>query len=115
MKAAFVSVYHPQSNGAVKRANTLIFEAIGKILVGKKKDKWTEVMPQSVWSHNTIVCRATNFTPFWLMYGADAMLPEKVKHWSLWTTTEAPACPSEAKEKDLLELDRLKAITNLQE
>jgi hypothetical protein len=27
---------------------------------------------------------------------------------------EAPPCPNEAKEKDLLELDRLKALTNLQ-
>jgi hypothetical protein len=28
--------------------------------------------------------------------------------------TEAPACPSEAEEKDLLESDRLKAILNFQ-
>jgi hypothetical protein len=27
---------------------------------------------------------------------------------------EAPPCPNEAEEKDLLELDRLKALTNLQ-
>jgi hypothetical protein len=32
MKAAFASIYQPQSNGAVERANTLIFEAIKKIL-----------------------------------------------------------------------------------
>jgi hypothetical protein len=48
MKVAFASVYHPQSNGAVERANTLIFEAIKKILEGKKKGKWTEVMPRAV-------------------------------------------------------------------
>jgi hypothetical protein len=34
MKVTFASVYHPQSNGAVERANTLIFEAIKKILEG---------------------------------------------------------------------------------
>jgi hypothetical protein len=37
-KVAFASVYHPQTNGAVKRANDLIFEAIKKILEGKKKE-----------------------------------------------------------------------------
>jgi hypothetical protein len=37
-------------------------------------------MPQVVWSHNTTVCRATNFMPFWLMYGVEAVLPEEVKH-----------------------------------
>jgi hypothetical protein len=39
MKVAFTSVYHPQSNGMVKRANALIFEAIRKILKGEEKGK----------------------------------------------------------------------------
>jgi hypothetical protein len=80
MKVAFMSVYHPQSNSAVERANSLIFEAIKKILEGKKKANWAEVMPKAVWSHNTAMCRVTNFMPFWLMYEADAILPEEVKH-----------------------------------
>jgi hypothetical protein len=99
MKVAFVSVYHPQSNGAVERANTLIFEAIKKILEGEKKCKWVEVMPTAIWSHNTIVCRATNFTPFWLMYGVEAMLPEEVKHRSLRTATEAQHAQAKLKRK----------------
>jgi hypothetical protein len=36
---SFAYAYHPQSNGAVERANTLIFEAIKKILEGEKKGK----------------------------------------------------------------------------
>jgi hypothetical protein len=32
-------MYHPQSNGAVERANSLIFKAIKKILEGGKKGK----------------------------------------------------------------------------
>jgi hypothetical protein len=36
MKVAFASMYHPQSNDAVERVNVLIFEAIKKILEGKK-------------------------------------------------------------------------------
>jgi hypothetical protein len=114
MKVTFASVYHPQSNGAVERANALIFEAIKKILEGQKKGKWEDVMPREVWSDNTTACRATNFTPFWLMYGAEAVLVEEVKHWNLWTTTKVLACLSEAKENDLLEPDRLKAVANLQ-
>jgi hypothetical protein len=76
-------MYDPQSNGAVERANSLIFEAMKKILEGEKKGKWAEVMPTAVWSHNTTVCRAIDFTPFWLMYGAEAMLPEEIKDRSL--------------------------------
>jgi hypothetical protein len=109
MKASFISVYHPQSNGAVEQANTLIFEAIKKILEGEKKGKWVEVMLRAVWSHNTTVCRATNFTP-----QHNAVLPKEIKHQSLHITAKASPCPSEAEEKDLMESDRLKVVTNLQ-
>jgi hypothetical protein len=67
-------------------------------------------MPRAVWSHNTTVCRPTNFTPFQLLFGAEA---EEIKHQSLRTITEASPCPNEAEEKDLLESERLKAVTNL--
>jgi hypothetical protein len=72
-----MSVYHPQSNGAVKRANALIFVAIKRILEGEKKFKWVEVMHKTLWSHNTTNCRATNFTPFRLLFEAEAVLPKK--------------------------------------
>jgi hypothetical protein len=114
MKVTFTSVYHPQSNGVIERANSLIFEAMKKILEGEKKEKWADVMPTTVWSHNTTVCRATNFTPFRLMYGAEAMLPEEIKHRSLRTATETVPCPNEVEEKDLIESDRLKVVVNLE-
>jgi hypothetical protein len=87
---------------------------MNKILEGEKKRKWAEVMPTVVWSHNTTVCWATKFTPFWLMYGVEAMLLEEIKHQSLRATTESTSCPSEAEEKDLLESDKLKAAANLE-
>jgi hypothetical protein len=45
MKVAFSSVYLPQSNGVVEKANSLIFQAMKKILEGEKKRKWVEVIP----------------------------------------------------------------------
>jgi hypothetical protein len=95
-------------------SDALIFEAIKKILEGKKKGKWVEVMPRAIWSHNTIVCRATNFTPFRLLFKAKAVLLEEIKHKSPRTIAKAPPCPSEAEEKNLLESERLKTLTNLQ-
>jgi hypothetical protein len=115
MKVSFTFVYHSQSNGEMERANALIFEAIKKILEGEKKGKWVEgekkgkwveVMPRAVWSHKTTVCRASSFSPFWLLFGAEAVPPEEIKHQSLCTTVEAPPCPNEAKEKDLLESEK---------
>jgi IS30 family transposase len=37
-KVASASVYHPQSNGAVEKTNSLIFQAMKKILEGAKKE-----------------------------------------------------------------------------
>jgi hypothetical protein len=39
VKIAFSSVYHPQSNAAVEKANTLVFSAIKKILEDQPKGK----------------------------------------------------------------------------
>jgi transposase len=56
IEAASTFVYHPQLNGAVEKASTLIFTAIKKILKDQPKGKWTEELPRAVWSHNTFVC-----------------------------------------------------------
>jgi hypothetical protein len=67
VEVAFASVYHPQSNGIVEKANTLIFSAIKKILEHQPKGKWAEEILRVVWSHNTFVYREMKFTPFRLL------------------------------------------------
>jgi hypothetical protein len=78
VKAAFASVYHPQSNGTVEKANTLIFLAIKKILEDQSNGKWLEELSRALWSHNTPVCRATNFTPFRLLCGEELVTQKKL-------------------------------------
>jgi transposase len=48
IEAASTFVYHPQLNGAVEKASTLIFTAIKKILKDQPKGKWTEELPRAV-------------------------------------------------------------------
>ena len=94
----------------MKRANGLIFTAIKKCLFGLKKGKWTDELPKVIWSHNTTECRATKFTPFRLLYGAEAMSPEELKHKSVRVLNNiAPSM-----EADLTELDILQASENLE-
>jgi transposase InsO family protein len=76
----FSSVYHPQSNGAVERANGLIFSGIKKCLFDQKKGKWVDELPKVIWSHNTTISRATCFTPFRLLFGTESMTPEEIKN-----------------------------------
>jgi len=82
-KIAFALVYHPESNGAVERANRVIFSAVSKTLFNLRKGKWVEELLKVVWSHNTTTSRTMGFTPFKLLYGEEAMLPEEIKHQSL--------------------------------
>jgi ribonuclease HI len=79
-KLAFASVYHLQSNGVIERANGKTFTAIKKRLLGDKKGKWADQLPEVVWALNTIECQATRFTPFRLLYGSEAMTPQEIKH-----------------------------------
>jgi IS30 family transposase len=46
-KIAFASVYHPESNGAVERANRIVFSAISKTLFNLRKGKWIEDLPSN--------------------------------------------------------------------
>lgn len=48
----------------------------------QKKWKWADEMSRVILSHNTTESRATKFTPFRLLYGAEAMCPEEMVNQS---------------------------------
>jgi hypothetical protein len=48
------------------------------------------------------------------LYRDEAVLPEEIKHRSPQTVKEVHPCPTQAEDKDLLEPNRLKAVTKLQ-
>jgi len=106
------SVYHLESNGAVERANKVIFSAIAKTLFNLRKGKWVEELPKVVWSHNTTASRTTGFTPFKLFYDEEAMLPEEARHQSLHVIKQALA-EDEEYSKETIEGTRLEAVENI--
>jgi hypothetical protein len=109
----FASIYHPQSNGVVERANVKIFSAIKKRLLDDKKGKWADQQPEVIWALNTTECRATGFTPFRLMYGSEAMTPQELKHRSPWTNQLAIPDVDESTSKDLIDRDHVLALQAL--
>jgi hypothetical protein len=112
-KPVFASVYHPQSNGVVERANGKIFSAIKKRLLNDKKNKWANQLPEVVWALNTTECRATGFTPFRLMYGSEAMMLQELKHGSPRTNKSVVPEVDEPTSKDLIDGDRVLALQAL--
>jgi hypothetical protein len=47
--------------------------------------RWMKELPSVVWSLRTTPSRATGFTPFFLVYGAEAILPTDLEYGSPWT------------------------------
>ena len=90
----------------------MVFSAISKMLFGLRKGKWVEELPRIVWSHNTTTSRTTGFTPFKLLCGEEAMLPEKAKHQSLRAMKHALAS-DEDYSKGTIEGLRLEAVQNI--
>ena len=116
MKVCFASVRHPHSNDLVETANGIILQGISKGLHGRPKGKWAEELTSVIWSHNTSESRATKFTPFKLLFGEEAVLPEELTHKSPRITFAKDATVTEDEEqltKDLAEELRCQAINNL--
>jgi hypothetical protein len=77
------SVAHPQSNGQVKRTNGLILQGIKPRLeapLQRAAGAWPDELPYVLWSLRTTPNRSTGFTPFFLVYGAEAILPSDILH-----------------------------------
>ncbi|XP_073363288.1 uncharacterized protein [Aegilops tauschii subsp. strangulata] len=110
------SVAHPQSNGQVERANGLILSGINPRLVKplfRSPGSWLDELPAVLWSLRTTPNRSTGFTPFFLGYGAKAVIPTDVEFDSPRVTMYTEAEAKEAREDgvDLLEEARLLALS----
>jgi hypothetical protein len=90
IKLKFTSVAHPKTNGQIKKANSLICKSIKKRLLApleKAKHAWVDELPSVIWSLRTTPNAATQETPFFLVHGAEAVLPVKITHEAPGITT----------------------------
>jgi transposase InsO family protein len=74
----WAAVTHPQTNGQVECANDMILQGLKPRIfdrLNKSGRKWLQELPAVVWSLRTTPSRATGFTLFFLVYGAEAILP----------------------------------------
>jgi hypothetical protein len=78
-------VAHPMCNGQVEHANDMILQGLKpRILnnLNKFGRRWLAELPSVIWSLRNIPSRATRFTPFFLVYGAEAILPTDLEYGS---------------------------------
>jgi transposase InsO family protein len=83
IKVKYASVAHPKSNGLVKKANGLVCAGLKKRLLRPLKraaGAWVEELPSVLWSLRTTPNSSTGYTPFFLLFGAEAVLPTDVRY-----------------------------------
>jgi hypothetical protein len=83
IKIKYVSVAHPKSNGQVKKANGLVCAGLKKRLLRplrRAAGAWVEELPLVLWSLRTTPNSSTGYTPFFLLFGAEAVLPMDMRY-----------------------------------
>src|SRR4051812_24866419 len=105
------SVAHPESKKQVERANGLVLSGIKPRLMEplqRSPGCWIEELPSILWSLRTTPNRSTSYTPFFLVYGDEAVLPTDTEYDSPRIRQYSEAELKEAREDgvDLLEESR---------
>jgi hypothetical protein len=113
IKLKFASVAHPKTNGQVKKANGLICNSIKKRLLApleKAKHAWVDELPSVLWSLRTTPNAATQETPFFLVHGAEAMLPVEITYEAPRIAAYDKTTSTEALQEDIDALDEARDI-----
>jgi hypothetical protein len=113
IKLKFASVAHPKMNRQVKIANGLICNGIKKRLLApleKAKHAWVDELPSVLWSLRTTPNTATQETPFFLVHGAEAVLPVEITHEAPRIATYDESTSNEALQDDLDALDEARDV-----
>jgi transposase InsO family protein len=113
IKLKFASVAHPKTNGQVKKANGLICNGIKKRLLApleKAKHALVDKLPSMLWSLKTTPNAATQETPFFLVHGAEVVLPVEITHEAPRITAYDETTSTEALQDDVDALDEARDI-----
>jgi len=85
IRVDWAALAHPKTNGQVECANGMILQGL-KPRIFNRLDKfgkrWLKELPAVIWSLRTSQSRATGFTPFFMVYGSEAVLPMDLEYAS---------------------------------
>jgi hypothetical protein len=74
-------VAHPRCNDQVERANGMVLQALKDCIYDDASNyttRWLAELPHVIWGLRTKVSSATGFSPFFLVYRSEAVLPTDV-------------------------------------
>jgi hypothetical protein len=103
----YSSVAHPWCNGQVERANGMVLQALKD-----RTTRWLAELPHVIWGLRTQVSSAMGFSPLFLVYGSEVVLPTDIAFRAPWIQfyDEGEAEQTRQIDLDSLEEQRLAAI-----
>jgi ribonuclease HI/transposase InsO family protein len=101
IKICFASVAYPRSNGQAECGNAEVLKGLKTRSFNAKLEaygkKWLDNLQSILWSIRTTATKPTGETPFFLVYGAEAVLPTDVKFGSPRVLTSSRTASSSSK------------------
>jgi transposase InsO family protein len=110
----WAAVAHPMTNGQVERANDMILQGLKPSIyndLNKFGKRWMKELPSVVWSLRTTPSRATGFSPFFLVYGAEAILLTDLEYNSPRTKAYDDQRNQTSREDSLDQLEEARDVT----
>ncbi|MCO5549312.1 hypothetical protein L7F22_002780 [Adiantum nelumboides] len=98
--------YYPQCNGLVEKTNGVLCKIITKHVRDRSQD-WDKHLIAALWAYRTSFQVSTQFTPYHLVYGQEALLPSEVELGSLRVLARETTSSKEKLEQRILDLQRL--------
>ncbi|MCO5602941.1 hypothetical protein L7F22_057082 [Adiantum nelumboides] len=98
--------YYPQCNGLVEKTNGVLCRIITKHVRDRPQD-WDKHLTAALWAYRTSFKVSTQFTPYHLVYGQEALLPIEVELGSLKVLARETTSSKEKLEQRILDLQRL--------
>jgi hypothetical protein len=99
---------HPESNDQAERANQSVLHGLKPILqvpLERAAGYWVEELPLVLWGLSTSENRSTGFTPFFMVYGAKAVMPTDLQYDSPRVVNYTEASNEVARQNGLVLVD----------
>ncbi|KAF8725758.1 hypothetical protein HU200_020310 [Digitaria exilis] len=115
IEVSYASVAHPRANGQVESANGMLLDGLKARMertLKKAEGRWMKELFPVVWGLRSQPSKATGQSPFFLVYGSEAVLPVDVMHGAprVEEFQEAMADEQRMLEVDTAEEARLAAL-----
>jgi transposase InsO family protein len=116
IRVDWAAVAHSMTNGQVERANGMLLQGLKPRIyndLNKFGKRWMKELPSVVWSLRTTPSRAMGFSPFFLVYGAEAILPTDLEYGSPRTKAYDDRSNQTSREDSLDQLEEARDVALL--